>query len=311
MMRARRKIKNDDFVAQEQMTVTLNTKKKYGITIKKKFIVLRWIVVLVLIVIVGSEIVSYWLLNQLDLRYPIARSTIADSSASSRVAIVSLHRGFKFHGYLGHWLSYQKLRYAQIHSYTYFDESQFPNDESQLFQLSSWQSIQFRKLKFDKLRYLLYLMKHHPKIEYWLWMDGDSIVTTATISIDEQIHKILALHTTRTDFCVIWAKDSIPNTGIMILVNTPTTRLLLEQSLLTFSKDQTYMDQSSLTTSIQANQTYTECQILLQDDQSTLLQSRVRGKQNMIWTDGDFILHLPNHNRLEMISSLSKFLPKL
>ena len=47
----------------------------------------------------------------------------------ARVAVVSLHKGFKYHGPLRRWLSQNKRLYAERHGYSYIDESQYPTDE--------------------------------------------------------------------------------------------------------------------------------------------------------------------------------------
>jgi mannosyl-oligosaccharide alpha-1,2-mannosidase len=257
------------------------------------------------------EIFYYWCLNRLDLGFPASPSRVPSKSLSvthTSVAVVSLHRGIKFAGYLGGWLSEQKHKYARFQGYSYFDERAFPSDESQLVPLSPWQQEYKRRIKFDKLRYILYLMETYPNLEYLFWLDADAIVTQATISIHDRIQQFQSRK--QGDFCFAWSEDGKPNTGVILLTNTPVTRQLVRTSLSTFSETQVFMDQASFTNTVKANATYSSCQVLLTGDESRLMQSRVRGRKSLLWKPGDWVLHLPNHNRLEILNSLYKWLPK-
>jgi len=106
------------------------------------------------------------------------------------------------------------------------------------------------------------------------------------------------------------AKDWAPNAGVLLLRNAPITRDLIRAALWTHDDTEyyrTFTDQASLTAAIGANASYTECALLLRpgdddDDEARLLQSRLR--RWSLWEPGDWILHLPNHNRWEMLGAV-------
>jgi hypothetical protein len=96
----------------------------------------------------------------------------------------------------------------------------------------------------------------------------------------------------------------------MLLYNTPVTQALLTQALTNphdLDKNpllDTFFDQASLMGAIQANQTYQDCTLLLQDKDLRLIQSRTR--RWSLYQPNDWILHLPNHNRNELVADLAK-----
>lgn len=106
----------------------------------------------------------------------------------------------------------------------------------------------------------------------------------------------------------------------MLLRNTPVTRQLMRDGLSFVPQNTTFTDQSALVELIQTrNQTYRECVVKVLDPRQ--LQSRVRGPVRQLDrrrhggsgkekdTDGrDWILHLPNHNRWELLTSLTTWL---
>lgn len=270
-----------------------------------------WLSGVAFFVLFVHEATHYVLLNRLDLGFPPSAVSIRDAvdPARASMAIVSLHRGFKFSGYLGGWLARQKRNYANFRGYAYFDQRDFPS-ENELHSLSPWQRAYHRRLKFDKLRYLLFLMETRANLEWLLWLDADATVTDARISMERRIREFGTKKAKGESFCVAWAEDGRPNTGVLLLRNAPVTRQLLRASLSTFSEKQTFIDQASFTAAVAANATYSNCQLLLEGPDATLIQSRVRGRPSITWKPGDWILHLPNHNRLEMLRSLTGWLPK-
>jgi hypothetical protein len=198
----------------------------------------------------------------------------------AKIAIVSLHGGFKYFRNVGWFFQNNKQSYADAHGYAYVD--QFP-PENLLVPLQPWQQEKRRDLYYQKPRFLLYLMETFNQLEWLLWIDGDAMFTHHNIRIEDRIHQdYQASHRrkqTAEDLCLVWAKDSMPNAGVLLLRNSAVTRQLLRTSLGTFDdKDffRKFTDQASLTTAVQQNQTYQNCQLLLENERSTLLQSRVR-----------------------------------
>jgi mannosyl-oligosaccharide alpha-1,2-mannosidase len=236
-------------------------------------------------------------------------------------AVVSMHRGVKFVGSLGGWLRSTKQAYAARHSYAYYDA--MPSAEVDLMVPLSDTWHQERIIYFDKLRVLLFVLERYPNLRYVLWLDGDAVVTEPKRSVEETVKRLVVVNNNKNDLCMIWAKDAMgPNAGVFVLQNTPTTRELLKASLSFIPQDEKFADQAALIETIHSNQTYQDCAVLLGDDDtnkkndaasasfsssSTMLQSRVRGPRKFLYHDGDWILHLPNHNRWELLQSLSKW----
>jgi hypothetical protein len=215
----------------------------------------------------------------------------------AKIAIVSLHGGFKYYGNVGRFFQNNKQSYADAHGYAYVD--QFP-PENLLVPLQPWQQQEQEKhrdlLYYQKPRFLLYLMETYNQLEWLLWIDGDAMFTHHNIRIEDRIcqeyqdlHQKSKQQKTAEEkdlyLCLVWAKDnSMPNAGVMLLHNSAVTRQLLRTSLGGTFEDNDFVRNVTdgqaplLTTAVQQNKTYQNCQLLLeQEDNSTLLQSRVRG----------------------------------
>lgn len=226
----------------------------------------------------------------------------------AKIAVVSIHEGFKYHGRLGQFLRNNKQTYAGAYGYSYADTFPAENELAPL----QWQLQENRAVYYKKPRFLLRLMEKYTNLEWLLWIDGDAIVTQPYISIEDRIEQFESMHTGTEDICLVWAEDSQPNAGVLLFRNSPTGRALLKRALNTWDDTdefRKFTDQASLTAAVQNNSTYHECQLLLrtgrgEQSQSTLLQSRVRGPSSWTWQPGHWILHLPNHNYLELLSSL-------
>jgi galactosyl transferase GMA12/MNN10 family len=259
--------------------------------------------------------VSWLLLEELWTRLLLPHSTwtTPDDVVSSAVvsldqaeaAVVSLHRGYKFHGHLGHYLEESKRRYARIWGYAYANQQTFRQllTSSSGIPTQSWHLPKY----YDKLRFLLVILRDYPNLQYVLWMDGDALVTNPQVILQERARLFVGLHANK-ECCLVWGKDSMPNAGVMLLYNTALTRALLTQAL-TDPRDKhplvdTFYDQASLMGAIRVNQTYQDCTLLLQDNYLRLLQSRTR--RWSLYRPSDWILHLPNHNRYELVTDLAK-----
>lgn len=257
-----------------------------------------------MLVVLIHEATYFLLLNSLQVGFP--RSTYYPPSigGNNTIAVVSLHRGHKFYGYMGRWLAQNKYHYARLHDYSYFGEGGFP-DSTHLYPLSKYRNDHHRGVDFDKYRYLLYLMERHSSsLRYLLWLDADIVFTQATISIQDRMRLFRKKHLSEEDFCLVWAQDSsTPSASVLLFTNTPMTRQLIRTSLSTLAEQQVSMDQA-FTQTVQNNATYAACQQLLVGDDSRLLQSHVLGKTATLWTHGDWTLHLQNHNHVEMLLSL-------
>ena len=342
----------------------------------------QWVVPMalgsLLLVLVLQEGLYLVLLNQLDLGFPKSRRNILSRdtttttttttitgpppfhlSDQTSIAVVTSHRAWKFGGYFRTWWTSHKKRYAQLHGYAYFEDlvvpppTTPPTTSTTFHRLNTHSSLHdpppSRQMEVDKLYSLLYIMETYPTLQYVLWLDGEALVTQATISIEDRIqlfqqqhkhkqqqkvhhkkHQVItgiadtdAADTAAADeedeeeyspFCLVWAvqPDSpMPNTGVLLFANTPSTRQLISTTLMTMTTTTTTTttttnsEQTSwLHQTVNSNTTYSSCQILLNDDESRLLQSRIKGKSTTKWTPGDWILHLPHHNRLQMLLSL-------
>jgi galactosyl transferase GMA12/MNN10 family len=266
-------------------------------------------------------------------------STATTTTTPGQLAVVSLHRGYKFAGYLGTWLDGNKAQYAARHGYRYFNQDDFDqtvnsvsawpwsSSSSSSFQslrLSKWQSSVYdRRVKFDKLRFLWSIFQRYPEteVQYALWLDGDTVIANPNVTLEDRIaefeHQLLQRHNNNKNpvLLLAWTSDvQGPNTGVVLLRNCATMRTLLATALQdtpqhTWS-DATFADQASVMRAIQANATvYRDGQLLLTEMLGRRLQSRVRGlPSSLLYEPGDWILHLPYHNRLEMLSSLVQWL---
>jgi len=282
---------------------------------------------------------------------------------NANVAIVSLHRSWKFSGYMGWWLDANKAAYASKHGYAYLNQNWFPKEED-LFPLSSWQREGKRQLIYDKQRYLLYMMARHRSLEYFLWIDGDCVVTGPHIKVEDRLRLFNGMHLNNSrarkleeacssrcqprselenacwrdcvrmkrlaleqrmycndadaagdcHACLIWGVDGMgPNAGVMLLRNTALTRSLLEVGLSTFHVTQQFTDQDLLKSALRANSTYDNCVLCLNGQDMRLLQSRSplrRVAMRYQWMPGDWLLHLPNHNRNEIVEVLETVLQR-
>jgi hypothetical protein len=109
------------------------------------------------------------------------------------------------------------------------------------------------------------------------------------------------------------------NAGVLLLPNTGSSRDLLRQSLHeNWKREDVFLDQTALIRTTHQ----LKCDWLLQlqqqqrngsthqndghddDGEARLLQSRVRGTNIGLFRSGDWILHLPNHNRYQMALSI-------
>jgi len=229
------------------------------------------------------------------------------SLATAQIAVVSLHSGFKFAGILGRWLVHNKAAYAQRHGYAYVDH--FGNiPDAQLAHLDAWQ--QERRVYFDKLRYLLYLCRRYDtNLEYLLWLDGDAVVTNPDVGVlqdrvplfDEMFAASTAGQQQQQPWCFVWARDALsPNAGVLLLRNSVALQTFLETAIRTYDINDPFLEQTSLRITLDKNCT----PLLLSVSDSRFLQSRTRGLQSLIYQPGDWILHLPNHNRWELVWDL-------
>jgi galactosyl transferase GMA12/MNN10 family len=268
-------------------------------------------------------------------------STATTTTTPGQMAVVSLHRGHKFAGYLGTWLDGNKAQYAARHGYRYFNQDDFDrtvnsasswpwpwpsSSSSQSLRLSKWQSSVYdRRVKFDKLRFLWSIFQRYPEteVQYALWLDGDTVIANANVTLEDRIaefeHQLLQRHNNNNkenpELLLAWTSDGQgPNTGVVLLRNCATMRTLLATALQDTPQhtwaDTTFADQASVMRAIQANATvYRDGQLLLTELLGRRLQSRVRGPpSSLLYESGDWILHLPNHNRLEMLYSLVQWL---
>eukprot|EP00571_Detonula_confervacea_P011040 CAMPEP_0172305146 /NCGR_PEP_ID=MMETSP1058-20130122/6471_1 /TAXON_ID=83371 /ORGANISM="Detonula confervacea, Strain CCMP 353" /LENGTH=922 /DNA_ID=CAMNT_0013016637 /DNA_START=347 /DNA_END=3115 /DNA_ORIENTATION=- len=240
---------------------------------------------------------------------------------TAKFALVSLQEGFKYHGSsLGKFLRCNKLSYANLHGYAYTDI--FPNtkedEELLLTPLNPWmESDEHGAMYYKKLRMLLLLMEKYDNLEWLLWVDGDAIVTQPHVSIEDRVEEFTKLHHIEKEshttgmndgtrgvthpLALVWVKDStMPNAGVMLIRNSPPAREYIRKALGTLEDGElfrSFTDQASLM----------ESTLLLQHGHgSTLLQSRVRGPTSGLWKPGHWILHLPDHNYLELLSSLQR-----
>ena len=223
------------------------------------------------------------------------------------IAVVSLHRGFKFAGSLGRWLSWNKKEYAKSHGYAYADESLFDTiPEKDLIPLTTHKQSSHAKVKYNKLRFLLYLMEEYSEsLQTVMWLDADTVVTDMETSIEDRLEEMQTefynKHHNPNDLCLVWAADSNgPNSGVMIFKNTESARQILRTSLQTPRDSQArFYDQASLVETVQSNEKFKECQLVIPSKNMNLLQSR-----SYTFHPGDWVLHLPNKNRIEILSSI-------
>ena len=228
----------------------------------------------------------------------------------TNIAIISIHEGFKFHGSLGQFLRDSKRSYAGLHGYAFIDET-FPlPDDNNNNELPDWMKVGNRKVYYKKLRLILFLLEKYNNLDWVMLIDGDAIITQPFISIEDRLekfqkeyHKVQQNH----ELSFIWAADSQPNSGVLLVRNVPIGREYLKTALNTWEENdffKSFTDQSSLIRAAQLNRTFSDSTLLLQNEQAILLQSRVRGPTTGLWRPGHWILHLPNHNYLELLSSL-------
>jgi len=233
---------------------------------------------------------------------------------SAKIAIVSIHKGWKYHGSLGTFLVNNKQSYANLHGYAYADAVP---DEKDLMPLEQpAMRLHNRPVYYEKPRFLLYLMEQNSHLEWLLWIDGDAIITQPYVSVEERIKEFEKLHRATgssskrqlNNLCLVWAEDMMPKAGVLLIRNNPTSRELFRKALDTWVESDTFRSftQASLTAAIDRNVTYQGCSLLLSEHRSVLLQSRVRGAANGLWKSGHWVLHLPNHNYLELLGSLKR-----
>lgn len=287
-------------VAKDDGKKHLNTTKRPCLSSsyrRQRVVLFVAFVAFVAVTILVHECYYFTILNGISI--PLLHLARPSNVHVARIAVVSMHRGTKFVGYLGRWLRSTKQSFAAQHSYAYLDEMP---PESSLYPLAPWQRA--KAIYFDKLRMLLHILETYENLEFVLWLDGDAVVANPRISIENKISNM----TNNSSFCMIWTSDSTgPNAGVLLLANSAETRAFLRESLSFVPKDKVFADQAALTEIAASNPTYSNCIIRL--SHSTLLQSRVRGKKG-IYKPGDWILHLPNHNRWELLRSLSSWLAR-
>ena len=358
--------------------------------------ILMMITLLIILLVAVHEAFYYIILyHWIDLPVVVTSSSSSSSSSSTQsnnatsIAIVSLHRGMKFAGILGTWLTQNKAAYATAfqqrqqpphanNNYAYFHQDYFASlllqvqkqqqQQNLLETLDPWQEeVYHRRVKFDKLRFLLYICKQFPNLEYILWLDADAVIVEPAVDIRERVaifdqafisaqqqqqqtHAAAATTTTGTTtgttttthsntnkWCFVWAQDMIsPNSGVLLLRNSVALQSFLKTSLHTYNPQQRFMDQASMLTVLKQQQQLQQQQqatknnttqkvltctpLLLEANNhhnnkrtvvtstatinSRLLQSRVRGPPWLLYQPGDWIVHLPNHNRWELVWAL-------
>jgi len=280
---------------------------------RSNFSWLLFLIGFLLVIIVALD--RIWVSISLGYSYPnhkqLAKAVSPTVSLDkTNIAIVSIHEGFKFHGSLGQFLRDSKRSYAGLHGYAFIDES-FPlPDDDYNNKLPDWMKVGNRKVYYKKLRLILFLLEKYHNLDWVMLIDGDAIVTQPYISIEDRLEEFKELYSHKNqhnELSFIWAADSQPNSGVLLVRNVPVGREYLKAALNTWEENdffKSYTDQSSLIRAAQVNQTFSNFSLLLETEQATLMQSRVRGPTSGLWRPGHWILHLPNHNYLELLSSL-------
>ena len=220
----------------------------------------------------------------------------------ANIAIISIHRGFKFLP-LGKFLRDSKRSYAGLHGYAFIDESHSLPDDEYNNNLPEWMKVGNRAMYNKQPRILLHLMEKYNNLDWLMLIDGDAIITQPYVSIEDQLEKFTALHHSQQlsssnhhyQPLSFVGEDDSPNSGLILIRNVQTSREYLKT---TINSGDNFIRTS------QVNRTFTDSALLLKKEQGTLLQSRVRGPASGRWTPGHWSLHLSNHSYLEMLSSL-------
>jgi len=267
------------------------------------------VIALLLLVLAFDESLVYWSISSFPMESYQDRSDLV-SLDNANTAVISIHEGFKYHGSLGRFLRENKRSYAITHGYAFVDT--FP-DEGDLLPLDPWQIDSKSAFHYKKMRFVLHEMEQYTNLEWILWVDSDTIFTQQHVGIEDRTDEFEALHSglkstaddlgNPSDICVVWAKDPLPDEGVLLFRNSVTARSMLRTSLQT--------DKASLTVTVERNNTYRDCQLSLENADSTLLQGRVRGRASWLWRPGQWIVHFPDHTYLELLNSLREVSSKL
>mmetsp|Transcript_55144 Transcript_55144/g.165189 ORF Transcript_55144/g.165189 Transcript_55144/m.165189 type:complete len:370 (+) Transcript_55144:193-1302(+) len=207
------------------------------------------VIALLLLVLAFDESLVYWSISSFPMESYQDRSDLV-SLDNANTAVISIHEGFKYHGSLGRFLRENKRSYAITHGYAFVDT--FP-DEGDLLPLDPWQIDSKSAFHYKKMRFVLHEMEQYTNLEWILWVDSDTIFTQQHVGIEDRTDEFEALHSglkstaddlgNPSDICVVWAKDPLPDEGVLLFRNSVTARSMLRTSLQT--------DKASLTVSVE------------------------------------------------------------
>jgi mannan polymerase II complex MNN10 subunit len=207
----------------------------------------------------------------------------------SKIAIISMYNDA--HKDLGEETWPNKEAYAKVHGYEAYCKT------------DNWT---MKPIHFEKLVFMLDVMKQHPHLDWVWWMDNDSIITNYETRIEDIVDN---------DYHVIITVDHASlNAGSFVVRNTLQGRGWLEHllSLYDHYKDNRWPEQQPMT------DTYISFEDIIKVLPQRVMNSydyKVYGVpgidltwQSGQWEPGDFVLHwpaLPNQTRIALSKQLS------
>ncbi|KAG1669640.1 hypothetical protein FOA52_010800 [Chlamydomonas sp. UWO 241] len=118
-----------------------------------------------------------------------------------------------------------KRAYAERHGYAFFDEAGIPPFKWDM--LPMYKHMAHVSGQFRKLQYLLYLMHAHPGIEWFLWLDGDAMVTNPNVTVEARLQALGTMFRIGGNFVpernmhlVIATDITVWNSGVFLIRNT-------------------------------------------------------------------------------------------
>lgn len=206
-----------------------------------------------------------------------------------------------------------QMEYAKKHGYLYFDQSSFPRDDPKTM-LPYYEHMEGYEDKFDKPRALLYLMEHHPEVDWFFWIDSDALFSSPQVKIEERLEMFQNWQRDDGrpfDASIIIGEDwNAMNIGVFMVRNDIFSKHFFHASYGTAVTKGHYFAEQLQTIVFYdkiKNSTFAEHILLLNKQRFRNLQSYSRGHHGFQWKEGDWIFHTPGIKLKEKLSALKRW----
>jgi hypothetical protein len=145
------------------------------------------------------------------------------NATSAKIAVVTLHLWAEQPDWVACSLIRPKQRYCAQHGYALLDEALFTSNMEAALALKPWMRQAKKTPRFRKLQYLEMLLRTRLPFKWFLWVDGDTVFTDPSYSVDDRLNNALSLLPSgpREPWFVLAEDRNGINNGVWLIRNTP------------------------------------------------------------------------------------------